>query len=144
MAVAEGGSDTLTAGTDGGELDGGADGDTLIALAVATASIKMTGGSGADQFDLGTNYDGSGGAMADGTIAASVEIRDFVDGTDKLIFHAFGSVDTAQQWYDLLWAENTIENETDGLHIGSDAGGSSLIMGLTVETFDVSDIVVLA
>jgi Ca2+-binding RTX toxin-like protein len=140
----QGAADTLTAGADGGDLDGGADADTLIALAVVTATIKMTGGSGADRFDLGTNYDGSGGAMADGTIAASVEVRDFVDGTDKLIFQAFGTVDTAQEWYDLLWAENTIEDETDGLHIGSDAGGSSLVMGLTVATFDVSDIVVLA
>jgi Ca2+-binding RTX toxin-like protein len=138
----QGGADTLTAGADGGKLDGGADGDTLVALVVATASIQMTGGSGADQFDIGTNYDGSGGALADGTVAASVEITDFVDGTDKLVFHAFGSVDTAQEWFDLLWAENTIEDETDGLHIGSDAGGSSLVMGLTVATFDVSDIVV--
>lgn len=142
--LGQGGDDTLTAGADGGDLDGGADADTLIALAVTTATIKMTGGSGADRFDLGTNFDGSGGAMADGTVAASVEVRDFVDGTDKLMFQAFGSVDTAQEWYDLLWAENTIEDETDGLHIGSDAGGSSLIMGLTVATFDASDIVVLA
>ncbi len=139
----DGGNDTLSAGADGGSLDGGADDDTLFALATTTLAIKMTGGAGADKFGLGANTNGSGGANADGTLAASVEVRDFVDGTDHLVFAAFGSVDTAQEWYDLLVANNTVEDETDGLHIGSDAGGDALIMGLTVATFSVDDIAVV-
>lgn len=140
----DGGNDTLTAGEDGGNLDGGADDDMLVALSVATVKISMTGGSGSDRFGLGANSDGSGGLLVDGTLAASVKIKDFVDGTDLLVFNAFGTVDTAQEWYDLLWSSNTIEDETDGLHIGADGGaGEALIMGLTVSTFSVDDIVVV-
>jgi Ca2+-binding RTX toxin-like protein len=140
----EGGDDTLSAGADGGRLDGGADNDTLIAASTASATILMTGGSGSDQFDLGANFNGSGGSAPDGTLAATVEVTDFTDGTDKLLFHAFGNVDTAQEWYDLLAANNTIEDETDGLHIGADSGtGQALIQGLSVATFSVDDIVVV-
>ncbi|MFM2282100.1 MAG: hypothetical protein RLZZ444_4331, partial [Pseudomonadota bacterium] len=140
----ESGSDTLTAGADGGNLNGGADADTLVALSVATLKITMNGGSGADLFDLGANYNGSGGALADGTLAASTEIKDFVDGTDHLLFHAFGDVDTADEWYALIIANNNIETNGDEMQISADSAGQTLIVGLTDATFSADDILVLA
>jgi Ca2+-binding RTX toxin-like protein len=128
----EAGNDELSAGTDGGVLDGGADDDTLWAYGPSTKKINMTGGTGADQFGLAVN--------ADGTLSAPVEIKDFVDGTDHLVFQAVGSVDTAAEWFTLLTTANDVVDETDGLNIGSDAGSSALIMGLTEATFTVDDI----
>jgi len=139
----DGGNDTLSAGVDGGNLNGGADEDMLLASVSATGQILMTGGKGADQFGIGANFNGSGGALADGTVAATVEIKDFVDGTDHLVFNAFGSVTTAEDWYNLLTANNDVADETDGLNIGVDGGGSVLIMGLTVATFSADDILII-
>ncbi|MDO6962400.1 beta strand repeat-containing protein [Rhizobium alvei] len=144
MLYGEAGSDTLTAGADGGNLNGGADADTLVALSVASLKITMTGGSGADLFDVGANYNGSGGSLADGTLAASTEIKDFVDGTDQLLFHAFGDVDTAEEWYALIVANNDIETNGNEMQISFDNSGQTLIVGLTAATFSADDIFVLA
>jgi len=143
LLYGDGGSDTLSAGADGGQLFGGDDADTLVADTVATAKISMTGGGGADNFDIGANYNGSGGALADGTIAASTEIKDFVDGIDMLVFHAFGTVDTAEEWHQLLVDNNTIEAVGNELQIGTDAGGQTLIVGLDLTTFSAADILVI-
>lgn len=145
LLYGDGGNDTLSAGADGGALNGGADNDTLIAETITTIKISMTGGTGSDHFGVGANYDGSDGGSADGTIAARTEIKDFVDGVDFLVFNAFGTVDTKEEWYDLLVANNTIEEDVAAveLQIGNDGGGQTLIVGLTIGTFSAADIFVV-
>jgi len=140
----ESGDDTLTVGADGGTLDGGTDDDILVASQPSAQQISFTGGTGTDQFWLAVNTNGSGGALADGTLSAAVHITDFEDGVDHLVFAPFGSVDTADEWYALLTTANEITHESDGLHVGTDGGVEVVIKGLSLSTFSADDILVLA
>jgi Ca2+-binding RTX toxin-like protein len=136
------GNDTLIAGVDGGKLDGGADDDILIANA-STFKVDMTGGTGVDQFEIAVNTNGSGGSAADGTMAAKQQINDFQDGVDHIVLAAFGSVDTAAEWYSLLTSANEVTHESDGIHLNADHAHELVITGLTLATFSADDILVI-
>lgn len=139
----ESGNDTLTLVGDGGTMDGGANDDVLIAAA-SSKNVKMTGGTGADQFYIPVHTNGSGGSLADGTLSAPLNITDFEDGVDHLVLPAFGSIQTATDWFNLLNSANEITQEGNSIHIDIDHGvGESSIRGLTLATFSADDILVI-
>lgn len=128
------GNDTLSVGVDGGFMTGGAGDDTfIVAAGPGFYSIADFNPGEADTFKLAVD-------AVTGKFAALGTISIFENGVDHL---AFSNVHTAQEWYDLIVANNTLSNYAGGLRIqtaGTD--GWSIIEGLTVATFDVSDIVV--
>ncbi len=138
----EGGNDTLSTGADGGNLDGGADDDILV-VGASSSTVKtvLTGGTGADEFWLAVETAGGG---LNGRMTAGVKVMDFQDGVDHLVFAAFGSIDTPEEWYALLQSANEITDDPEGLQIGSDtAPGDVILLGLRLADFSADDILVM-
>lgn len=78
------GNDVLNSGDNASTLDGGAGDDVLVARLKAGAAHVLTGGSGADRFDL---------VMPSDRKTVIVTITDFTPGEDS--FTVFGVADTA-------------------------------------------------
>jgi Ca2+-binding RTX toxin-like protein len=135
------GTDTLTASSDGGYLDGGGDDDLLVAEA-GNQRVIMIGGTGSDQFQVA--FEAGAGDGVVGSLLVSANIKGFVDGVDHLVFEQFGDLDTAQEFYDLLVADSELSNEGNTLHISQDGTISdTVIEGLTTANFGADDIFIV-
>ncbi len=131
------GDDILRGGGSNDILDGQSDNDFLLG---GRGKDTLRGGAGDDTLvggEGGSTFDGARDLFEFHRFDGTDRIKDFEDGIDQILIRRFGLSDFET---DLL---PLVSERASGLRIEFDTGDLLFVLGMTLEQFDASDVLLL-